>query len=106
MTTKPSRAAKDIERARGQENQILSMLRAAGPAGCTNSQLSSVAHAVNSRASELRKRGHRITAEAEGGGLWRYRLTRPESERPSRLEPRQRSELEQQAPLFATPEAR
>lgn len=83
MTGKSKRNAKDVERARGQEDQILSMLRAAGAAGCTNSQLWAVAHAVNSRISDLRKRGHRITAGSEGGGIWRYKLILSEPPRPS-----------------------
>jgi hypothetical protein len=37
MTVKPKRNAQDIERTRGQEDQIFSMLREAGERGCTNS---------------------------------------------------------------------
>jgi hypothetical protein len=76
----------DLERARGQEDQILSMLQAAGPAGCANSQLWRVCHAVNSRISDLRKRGHKITAESEGGGTWRYRLIHSVAPRPANSE--------------------
>jgi hypothetical protein len=83
MTVKPKRNAQDIERTRGQEDQIFSMLREAGERGCTNSHLWTVAHAVNSRISNLRKRGHRITAEPQGGGVWRYRLIPPQLNRVS-----------------------
>ena len=55
--------------------KILEMLTAAGTTGCTNSQLWAVCHAVNSRISDLRRRGYDISAESEGGGIWRYRLT-------------------------------
>lgn len=79
MNSKPKRIAADVERARGQDDQIFSMLLAAGPAGCTNSQLWTVCHAVNSRISDLRRRGHKITAESEGRGIWRYRLVAQES---------------------------
>jgi hypothetical protein len=64
----------DCERARGQEEEILAMLRDAASCGCTNTQLWEIAHAVNSRISDLRKRGYRIKASPEGGGVWRYRL--------------------------------
>jgi hypothetical protein len=74
MIAKPKRDRTDVDRARGQEDQILSMLIAAGPVGCANSQLWAVCHAVNSRISDLRKRGHNITAEPEGRGVWRYWL--------------------------------
>lgn len=77
MRAKSKRDNTDVGRARGQEDQILCMLIAAGPAGCVNSQLWAVCHAVNSRISDLRKRGHKITAESEGGGVWRYRLIHP-----------------------------
>jgi hypothetical protein len=82
MTARGKRDTQDIERARGQEDRILSMLRAAGPAGCTNSQLWTVAHAVNSRISDLRKRGHKITTESEGRGIWRPRLVLAEPRQP------------------------
>jgi hypothetical protein len=77
VRAKPKRDRADVERLRGQQDQILSMLIAAGPAGCVNSQLWAVCHAVNSRISDLRKRGHKITAESEGRGKWRYRLITP-----------------------------
>ncbi len=90
MSAKPKRDRVDLERARGQEDQILAMLIAAGPAGCANSQLWAVCHAVNSRISDLRKRGHKITAESEGGGVWRYRLVVQESHRASDWQDRPR----------------
>jgi hypothetical protein len=62
------------ERAKGQEDEILEMLREAGTGGCLNSELWTVCHAVNSRISDLRKRGHRIEAMPEGRGVWRYAL--------------------------------
>jgi hypothetical protein len=51
------------------------MLIAAGDRGCTNGQLWEIAHATNSRISDLRSRGHKIIAECEGSGTWRYTLT-------------------------------
>jgi hypothetical protein len=91
MTVKSKRDAQDIERARGQEDQILSMLREAGNRGCTNSQLWAICHAVNSRISDLRKRGHKIDATAEGGGVWRYRLITPQLNRVSDWQDRPRT---------------
>ena len=92
----------DRVRADAQSGKILEMLVAAGAQGCTNSQLWEVCHAVNSRISDLRKRGHKIDAIAEGGGVWRYRLAANSS--PAKLSPfeeRRRRDVEQQAPLFA-----
>jgi hypothetical protein len=77
------RDSADHKRARAQADEILSMLTVAGELGCANSELWSVCHAVNSRISDLRKRGHKITAESEGGGTWRYRLIPPEPKCPS-----------------------
>src|SRR5579862_6036295 len=94
----------DRARTDAQSGKILEMLIAAGAKGCTNSQLWDVCHAVNSRISDLRKRGHKIDAAAEGGGIWRYRLAAGSSvAKPSRFEERCRRDIEQQAPLFADP---
>jgi hypothetical protein len=65
------------ERTRGQEDEILELLRKAGQHGCTNAELWTVCHAVNSRISDLRRRGHHIEALCEGRGVWRYRLIEP-----------------------------
>jgi hypothetical protein len=82
------------------------MLVTAADRGCTNSQLWAVCHAVNSRISDLRKRGHKIEAVAEGGGVWRYRLIRSEMQLSRSFEERRRKEFEQEAPLFAHMEGR
>jgi hypothetical protein len=74
-----SGSRRDRARAAAQADKILGMLVDAGDRGCTNSQLWTVAHAVNSRISDLRKRcGHKIESVAEGGGVWRYRLIPPQ----------------------------
>ena len=92
----------DRVRADAQSGKILEMLIAAGSQGCTNSQLWEVCHAVNSRISGLRKRGHKIDATAEGGGVWRYRLVvESNPDKPTHFEQLRQRELEQQAPLFA-----
>jgi hypothetical protein len=90
------------ERARGQEEEILSTLRLAGERGCTNTELWAICHAVNSRISDLRKRGHRIEASPEGRGVWRYRLLKAAPTSPDPL-PTGKSATEKQAvlPLFA-----
>jgi len=78
------------------------MLTAAGSLGCTNAQLWTVCHPVNSRISDLRKRGDNITAESEGGGIWRYRLVaQSEPQQPSPFEQRRRREEAEAMPLFA-----
>jgi hypothetical protein len=82
VKAKPKRDSTDLERAHGQEDQILALLIAAGPTGCVNSQFRAVCHAVNSRISDLRKRGHNITAESEGRGVWRYWLITPPKSTP------------------------
>jgi hypothetical protein len=95
----------DRKRADGQSEKILAMLSAAGEHGCTNHQLWTVCHAVNSRVSDLRKQGHRITAWPEGHGIWRYRL-QPAPDQASPFEQTRREELEREAPLFACVGAR
>jgi len=89
------------KRADAHSDTILAMLAAAGALGCTNSQLWTVCHAVNSRISDLRRRGHVITAECEGGGVWRYRLTPSAPAQPSAFEQRRRREEAEAMPLFA-----
>jgi hypothetical protein len=96
------RDSADRARADAQSRKIFDMLASAGAQGCTNSQLWAVCHAVNSRISDLRKRGHKIEAAAEGGGIWRYRLVgSPGSDGLSEFEQRRQRELEHDAPLFA-----
>lgn len=69
------RTTEDRARASGHADEILSMLIAAGERGCTNSELWTICHAVNSRISDLRKKfGYRIESKSEGGGVWRYTL--------------------------------
>lgn len=80
--------------------KILEMLTMAGVQGCTNSQLWTVCHPVNSRISDLRARGHEITATSEGNGVWRYRLIQ-KIPKPSPFEQRRCREFEQEMPLFA-----
>ena len=80
----------DRKRADGQADEILAMLSAAGDLGCTNSKLWTVCHAVNSRISDLRKRGHRIEAKSKGGGVWRYRVVASEPRQPSDWQDRPR----------------
>ena len=82
-TGTPMSEIADRKRAEAHADRILSMLTAAGSLGCTNAELWAVCHAVNSRVSDLRKRGHRIVAKSEGGGVWRYRLIAPEPHQPS-----------------------
>jgi hypothetical protein len=105
--TASRRDSADRARADAQSGKILEMLTAAGAHGCTNSQLWAVCHAVNSRISDLRKRGHTIEAVSEGGGIWRYRL-KPQRELhiSSSFEERRRKEYEREAPLFAHGEGR
>lgn len=64
----------DHRRAQPHADKIPSMLTAAGSVGCTNLELWSACHPVNSRISDLRARGHRIKAKPEGRGAWRYWL--------------------------------
>jgi len=92
----------DRRRADGQAGKILSMLIAAGQVGCTNSQLWTVCHAVNSRINDLRRQGHRISAEGEGHGVWRYRLNPRPTHEVSAFEQARREEFEREAPLFAS----
>jgi hypothetical protein len=92
----------DRKRAEAHAGKILAMLVTAGNIGCTNSQLWTVCHPVNSRISGLRKRGHKIDAQSEGGGVWRYRLIPPEPHHPSAFERTQRRDVEREAPLFAS----
>jgi len=78
------------------------MLTATGSLGCTNAQPWTVCHPINSRISDLRKRGHNITAESEGGGIWRYRLVaQSEPHQPSQFEQRRRQEEAEAMPLFS-----
>ena len=95
-----TRDPEERKRSDAHSDTILAMLTAAGARGCTNSQLWTVCHAVNSRISDLRRRGHQITAECEGGGVWRYRLTSPAAQ-PSAFEERRRREDAEAMPLFA-----
>ena len=69
-----TRTAADHCRADGQAERILGLLVAAGAAGVTNHDLWAVCHAVNSRISDLRRRGHDIVCTPEGGGRYRYVL--------------------------------
>lgn len=96
----------DRARANAQSRKILEMLTTAADRGCTNAQLRAICHAVNSRISDLRKRGHTIHAVAEGGGVWRYRLIRSEMQMSPSFEKRRRKEFEREAPLFAHTEGR
>lgn len=89
------------KRSDAHSDTILAMLAAAGSRGCTNSQLWTVCHAVNSRISDLRRRGHQITADCEGGGIWRYRLIASGPPALSDFEQRRRREDAQAMPLFA-----
>jgi hypothetical protein len=95
----------DRKRADGQSEKILAMLAAAGSHGCTNHQLWTVCHAVNSRVSDLRKQGHRITAWPEGHGIWRYRL-QPAPDEACPFEQTGQEEFEREATLFASAGAR
>lgn len=73
------RGSEDLARAHDQNSRILAKLREAGSRGVTNSELWALgAHAAHSRISDLRKRGHKITCEREGQGVWRYRLVSEE----------------------------
>jgi hypothetical protein len=72
-----TRSVDDLRRAGRHESRILAALRSAGPRGCTNTELWTICHAVNSRVSDLRKLGHSITMEREGKGVFRYRLVLP-----------------------------
>jgi hypothetical protein len=93
----------DRTRAHAQASTILEMLATGGAQGFTNSQLWAVCHAVNSRISDLRKRGHKIQATAGGGGIWLYRLVvdSDTASRRGQFEPSRQRELEGEAPLFA-----
>jgi hypothetical protein len=97
----PWRDREARQRADAHSGKILAMLAAAGNHGCTNSQLWAVCHAVNSRISDLRRRGYKITAESEGGGVWRYRLISSPAFRPSPFEQLRRREEAEAMPLFA-----
>jgi hypothetical protein len=99
---RPRRDSADRARADAQSGKILEMLVAAGDRGCTNSQLRAICRAVNSRISDLRRRGHDIDAVSEGGGVWRYRLIPSATHLVSRFEQKRREELEHEAPLFAS----
>lgn len=55
-------------------DKILEMLRQAGRQGCLNRDLWVVCHAVNSRISDLRKRGYRIDGQRIDRSLYRYTL--------------------------------
>jgi|SRR6516225_3492310 hypothetical protein len=94
------RDPEDRSRADAQSSKILEMLVTAGARGCTNSQLWAVCHAVNSRISDLRKRGHKITAKSEGGRIWRHKLIPPETFHPSAWQDRPRPT---KLPLFDLP---
>lgn len=95
------RDSSERKRADAHADKILGMLTAAGNLGCTNSQLWTVCHALNSRISDLRRRGHEISAESEGGGVWRYRLTSPTPRELSDFERRRQREEADAMPLFA-----
>lgn len=106
MSTSGTRSASqrdhtDRKRADAHAEKILSMLIAAGSLGCTNSQLWTVCHPVNSRISDLRRRGHEIAATSEGRGIWRYRLIPPQSGQSVLFEQRRRDEEARETPLFA-----
>lgn len=58
------------KRADAKADKILTMLAAAGSLSCTNSQLWTVCHAVNSRILDLIRRGHEIDGQSEGRGVW------------------------------------
>lgn len=66
--------ADDRERLASQCEQILEKLKEAGAHGVPNYELFPVAHALNARVSDLRKRGFEIKCEREEGGVWRYWL--------------------------------
>jgi hypothetical protein len=93
------RSPEDRLRAAAQADKILGMLSAAGDRGCLKSELWAACHGVNSRVSDLRKRGHKIQALAVGRGVWQYRLIAQPGN--SRFEQRQYEEFEREAPLFA-----
>ena len=97
----PWRDPAERKGAAAHADKILAMLAAAGSLGCTNSQLWTVCHAVNSRISDLRRRGYQIVAGSEGAGVWRYRLTSSEPLQPSPFEQRRRCEEAEAMPLFA-----
>lgn len=81
--TERRRTSLDLARANTQGAQILSLLRAAGPWGCTNTRLFGVCHAINARINDLRRQGCDIEAKSEGGGVWRYTLlSEPASAKP------------------------
>lgn len=88
------------KRSDAHSDQILAMLIAAGHTGCTNAQLWTVCHAVNSRVSDLRRCGNVIEAKSEGGGVFRYRLVST-APRPSAFQQRRRKEHDREMPLFA-----
>lgn len=82
------RAPADRVRADDQTEKVLAMLRAAGVRGCTNIELWTVAHAANSRVSDLRQRGYTISSKRESGSVWRYVLrSGPENLKPPPAEP-------------------
>jgi len=64
---------------RSQADAVLAALRAAGSAGLFNTELWKICHALNSRAADLRKKGHDIQVECidQRGGVYRYRLIEP-----------------------------
>ena len=92
----------DRRRTFAQSDEILQMLRAAGDRGSTNAELWSCAHAISSRISDLRKRGHTITCVREHPGLYRYTLHPPvvnaAAPAPAAPSPQPPADL----PLFAT----
>lgn len=87
-----TRDPEERKRSDAHSDRILAMLTAAGGLGCTNSQLWAVCHAINSRISDLRRRGHQITAVSEGAGVWRYRLTPSEPHQLTAFQERRRQE--------------
>jgi hypothetical protein len=88
-----------------QSRKILEMLVTTADRGCKNSLLGTACHAINSRISDLRKRGHDLADLFDSQGGWRYRLMAEHSERHlfSSFEEGHRKDYEREATSFAPP---
>lgn len=102
-STEPVRT--DRQRTRGHAERILQALRDAGAIGCTNVSLWQWVHAVNSRISDLRARGHVVKCVRESPGVYRYFLHEhsiPPSPAPEHSSPTSSPQTPAELPLFAT----
>lgn len=71
-----SAAAKEYQdRSPAHRDQILELLKEAGPAGVRNVELNCICFRYGARIWELRKAGHKIKTVSEARGMFRFILT-------------------------------